>query len=244
MGNGVGRKVLLVMIVLFLAVGAIGFFYSLKLPAYKDGTFYQSQYMAISIEPSSQDASKKFHELRDSQLTNKYKTQDYSLTTFFIGVALLGFILLGGNQATSFKSKKKIIFLGIFSALIASGASFFSLMLDFDRGEFPWWADSLGIPIFTQEISQLLFLIVWAIGHFLFLRGQFECGKPIFRLDVLKSNYWLSFIAFISLLLLLDCVARGSFMMIIPGILWIYFYLSLAAGRVNKMSPRRDVAHA
>ncbi len=244
MGNEIGRKVLLALMVFLLAVGAIGFFYSLKLPAYKDEAFFQSQYMAIPVEPSSQEASKKFHELRDRQLTNKYKTQDYSLTAFFIGVALLGFILLGGNRATSFNSKKKIIFLGIFSALIASGASYFSLMLDFDRGEFPWWADSLGIPIFTQEIPQLLFLIIWAIGHFLFLRGQFECGKPIFRLDVLKSNCWLSFIAFISSLLLLDCVARGSFMMVIPGCLWIYFYLSLAAGRINKISPRREVALA
>ena len=192
--------------------------------------------MAIPTEPSSQEASKQFHALRDGQLTNKYKVQDYSLTVFSIGLALLFFFMFGGMSATSFRSKKKIIFLGIFSALITSFASYSSFMLDFNRGEFPWWVDSLGIPIFTQEIPLIIFLLIWATIHSRFVRGSFECGNPVLRLNVLKSNYWLSFIAFLSLLLLIDSTVRGSFMMVIPGVLWIYFYLSLAAERKKKLS--------
>lgn len=235
------RHLLLVISGFFLITGSIGFFYSLKIPAYKNETFFQSQYMAIQIEPSTHEASKKFYELRESQLTNKYRIQDYSLMTFFVGVTLLGLVYLGGTRALSLDSKKKIIFLGIFSALITSGASFGSLMLDFNRGEFPWWADSLGIPIATAEIPQLLFLLVWVICHSLFLRGRFECRKPIFRIDVIKSNYWLSFVTSISFLLLVESVVRAGFMMIIPCSAWIYFYLSLAAGRVDEMKPHSGV---
>jgi len=239
MSDQTDRKFLLVMMFFLLGLGGVGFFYASKLPAYKDEAFYQNQYMSIAVESSIKDASKKFHELRDSQLTNKYKIQDYSLTAFSIGLVLLGVIFLGGRQATAFSSKKKIVFLGIISALMTSSASCSLLLLDFNRGEFPWWADSLSIPVITQEIPFFLFLMIWVFVHFLFLRPKFECGKPIFCLEVLKSNYWITFITLISVLFLLDSIVRGRFMMVMPGCLWVYFYLSLASGRINT-SPKRE----
>lgn len=235
MGIGLSRKVFLVMMGFLLGIGAIGFFYSLNLPAYKDEDFYHSQYMSIAFDPSPKEASKQFHILRDSQLTSKYKVQDYSLTVFSIGLVLLFFLKAGGTNITSFNSKKKIFFLGVFSALITSCGFFSSLMLDYHRGEFPWWADSLGIPIFTQDVPMFLALLGWAIIHSLFVSGKFECGKTVFKLGVLKSNYWLSFITVISLLFLLASIVYGSFTMVIPGCLWIYFYLSLAAGRTKSI---------
>lgn len=242
MSGRVSQKYVLAVAVLLAAIGALGFFHSLTVPAYKNETLYLDQYRDISVEGSYEAATQEFRKLRDGQLTEKYKVQDYSLTVLFSALALLGFVLLGGVQAACLKSKTQIALLGVASALTTSAASLFSLLLDFNRGEFPWWADSLGIPLFTQEVPILLVLLIWAVSHLYFLKGHFEYGRTIFRFSVFEGNLWLSSISFISLLFLIDSVAKGSFVMIIPGCLWIYFYLCLASGRddlkLQKMTGR------
>lgn len=219
-----------------LMIGLLGFGYSLTLNAYKNEDLYQTQYMQIQTEStpdgSTREATKKFHELRVEHLTSKYKIQDYGLTLSAVGIAILIFSLLGGLEISAFKKKRNILFLGISAPILTSLATYAALMIDFERGEFPWWADSLAIPIAT-EIPLFLVLLIWALSHALFLRGRYEPGRVILRRDVLKSNYWLCAVTALSLALLVADLYAGHFLMIIPGCLWMYYYLSLAAGRTK-----------
>lgn len=59
--------------------------YSLSLPAYQDEVFYQSKYQEIG-EELSDDSIARFRELRSTQLTSKYRLQDFSLTALLLGL--------------------------------------------------------------------------------------------------------------------------------------------------------------
>lgn len=222
---------------ILIGLGVFG--YSLTLEAYKNEALYEMRYMEIQTETTPEsptnDATQKFHDLRAAHLTEKYVIQDYSLTVAVTGFVVLALTLLGASEMSAFKKKRNILFIGILAPILTSMATYGALALDYTRGEFPWWADSLAIPIAT-EIPLFLVFLIWSLSHALFLRGRFETGKKIFRLEVIKSNYWLMGATAFSLVLMASDLYAGHFMMIVPSCVWIYYYLSLAAGRTKSQT--------
>lgn len=202
--------------------------YSLSLPAYQDEVFYQSKYQEIG-EELSDDSIARFRELRSTQLTSKYRLQDFSLTALLLGLIGCGFSLTGLQRARAPSSSWTVAALGLTAAVATSLASVVDLYVISARGELPWWSDSLAIPMY-QEVLFLAGSIGWVALHLLFLRSH-RTGQLIFSRSLFRSNPWLVLLSILAVLVLVWLVVSGQFLMIVPCLLWIYFYLSLASGR-------------
>lgn len=205
---------------IFVLLGICLFGYSLSMKPYKDEDLFKKKYMELS---SGQ--SKEYFELRDSLLTSKYWIQDLGITFFSIAL-LIGFLFkLGQHSFRSPKSKPGFIFLVICLPFITVFGYVFDLIQGMHRQEFPHWADSLGIPLAAAPIL-LIILLVWSFLHLLFLNGsEVKAQKIVF----LKArNYWLVFLSALTTLLLVICAFYGQYWYAFPGVLWLYFYLSLA----------------
>lgn len=98
------------------------------------------------------------------------------------------------------------------------------------RDEFPSWADSLGIPIMGVPI-QFVILLLWAMAHLGFLKSGYLGRTPLKYALSRHANWWLLFVSSVTLLLTALLVVEGGYLYAVPGCVWLYFYLSLAAGR-------------
>ncbi len=220
------QKVFLIIIGLSL----IGIIYSFSLSSYTDDQEFNEKYSALNWqEIGSRQASSIFYELRKEYLTAKYTIQDYSFTFLIIG--FIGLLLSKYSfSVTAPKTKVKVFICGISAGLLTTFAYVADLFLQFFRGEFPWWADSLGIPLSGVPFMAGIFtalVVVSMVGVF----GSYTAGTKIKMHNIWHSNYlYLLLIIFVSLVSTIF-VLGGLFLFIIPGGLWIYFYLSLWAGR-------------
>ena len=211
---------------IFIFLGVCIFGYSLSMKPYTDEDLFEKKYMELS---SGQ--SKEYFELRDSMLTLKYRTQDIGITFFSIAL-LVGLVFkLGHNSFKSPPSKSGFVFLAIGLPFLTVFGYVFDLVQGMLRQEFPHWADSLGIPLAGAPI-QLVILLAWSLVHLFFLTG----GKiTACNLALSKSHsFWLICLSILTALLSAMCAFYGQYWYALPGILWLYFYLSLAAIRYKK----------
>jgi hypothetical protein len=125
--------------------------------------------------------------------------------------------------------KAAVIGLALAAPFVSSVAFIFDLVQGQVRGEFPPWADSLAIPL-TGVPFQWVALTFWALIHLVFL-FEYSSGKPLTLAFSFKANWWLLFVSFLSALLIAWCIVFGGYWYAIPGLMWLYFYLALAAGR-------------
>jgi len=193
---------------------------------YTDEDFFEKKYMELS---SGQ--SKEYFELHDSVLTSKYRIQDAGITFFSIAL-LFGLVFkLGSNSFKSPRTKSGFVLLALCLPFFTVTGYVFDLVQGMYRQEFPHWADSLGIPLAGAPI-QLIILLAWSFLHLFFLKGmEIESQHITFS----KShNYWLVFLSFITFILVCMCIFYGQYWYALPGILWLYFYLSLAVVRYKK----------
>jgi hypothetical protein len=100
------------------------------------------------------------------------------------------------------------------------------------RGEFPHWADSMAIPLMGVPVL-LAILLVWAFVHLVFVRRQFYPGVPVASAFSRHANIWLLFVSALTAALVIATVLFGEYWYALPGCLWIYFYLALAASRLR-----------
>ena len=77
----------------------------------------------------------------------------------------------------------------------------------------------------------LVLLCVWSLLHSLFMRGRFVPGAPLSAAFSRRTHWWLAAVIAGSLALVAVCVIHGEFWNVVPAALWLYFYLSLLAGR-------------
>ena len=120
--------------------------------------------------------------------------------------------------------------LAIALPFLTVGAYVFDLLQAAYRGEFPHWADSLGIPLMGAPI-QCVVLLVWSLAHLGFLRAAYSPSTSLGRAVSLKANWWLLWISAVTGLLVFASAATGQYWYAIPGALWLYLYLSIAAVR-------------
>ena len=113
--------------------------------------------------------------------------------------------------------------LGIVSCLLKYG-------LAFERGEFPHWAGSMSIPLIGAPVLFVL-LLVWSLAHLGFLRGTNYSATPLALALSLKANWWLLCLSACTVALVLWDVVAGQYWYAIPGVIWLYFYLSIGAAR-------------
>jgi hypothetical protein len=208
-------------IFLFVGVAILGYAYSLS--PYTDGAFFNERYMALSAGQSDE-----FWKLRDEMLTPKFQFQDYGGTFVALAVVLFFFSRKGWGQLKSPSSRATLIGIAFFAPLLTAGSYVFDLFQAFDRGEFPHWADSMGIPLMGTPVL-LVVLLVWAGAHLAFMRSRYQCA-PLALAVSRQSNWWLLTVSAITALLVALCASVGQYWYAMPGCVWLYFYLSLAAG--------------
>lgn len=209
-------------ILLLIGVAILG--YTLSIAPYKDQKLFMERYMALSSGQSAE-----YWKLRDEMLTPKYQLQDYGGT---LVVAALGMLLVsrkGWRQLKSPRSRATLFGLAFAAPVLTVGAYVFDLFLGFARGEFPYWADSMGIPL--MGVPMLLFgLLVWAGVHLAFLRGTYR-SVPLAQAMSRRSNWWLLAVSLLTFMLVFLCASFGQYWYAIPSVTWLYFYTSLASVR-------------
>ncbi len=203
---------------------------SYSLVPYHNEKEYKEQYSAIDWElDGSELASDQFYRLRKSHLSLKYPLQDYGLSFFILGISGLVFFKKGKNPESP-RSRVKILLLGISASILSVAAYIGDLSLEYERGAFPWWADSMEIPMIVSPFL-LLITLLWAGINSLGMFGSFNTGVPLgFKSSHLINLIYLSqflCVAFFAIV----CLFEGFFWMILPSTLWMYFFLSLKAGR-------------
>jgi hypothetical protein len=104
------------------------------------------------------------------------------------------------------------------------------LHLEMLRGSYPHWADSLGIPLMAVPVLIILSMI-WIGLNLIGLREPFKTGVRVYPLKRGTYNAWYLSILIITVMLAVVLVSEGYFWQVIPGFLWIYFYISILLGR-------------
>ncbi|WP_445359745.1 hypothetical protein ACJJIL_11515 [Microbulbifer sp. EKSA005] len=211
--------------------------YSFSIPAYTNEEEYHRKYMALDWqELGGRNASNQFYNLRNEYLSPKYRYQDYGFTFLILGIAVFT-LFRKGELINAPSSKGRIALIGFCAATLTVGASVGDIFLEFYRGSYPWWADSIGIPLMSIPFLAII-LFGWALLNLLAMNGKFKVGGIISFKKIKGSNYFYLFLLVITAVIVALCVAEAYFWMVLPSLLWLYFYASLWAGRyaVNKLN--------
>lgn len=197
--------------------------YALSLPPYKDERLFQAQYMSLSAVQSTE-----YSRLREEMLTPRFQLEDYGITHIALALPVFLACRRGSLHVSSPKSRASLAALGLALPFLTVGGYVCDLLLAFGRGEYPYWADSMAIPLMGVPIL-LVLLLVWSLAHLGFLRGDHYSPAPLILALSLKTNWWLLCLSASTALLVLLCLAFGQYWYAFPGGLWLYFYLSMGA---------------
>lgn len=224
MNNILLKKIGIITLIIGIAIGL----YSITLPRYYNEKEFNEKYMSLN---GVENASEKFFKLRDDYLTPKFKLEDYALTLCIVGIIAL-FIGFYHSKISKVPTKSKIFFISILAAILTVVGYVGDLFLEVFRESAPLWADSIGIPLMVVPYQLMTFLI-WAGINSLGLVGRFQNGVGIFPIKLKNLNYWYAVISVLTTIAVLIVIATAYFWQIIPGLLWLYFYLSILSGRKN-----------
>ncbi|PKA06491.1 hypothetical protein CH366_18775 [Leptospira harrisiae] len=212
---------LLIIPFLFLIfVGTRLVYLSLNTKQYIDENKFTEDYSKLNINDNE-----KFLKLKNKYKTNKYQNLDQGIT--IINLSLLLFISVFQKKALfNLISKIHSLIIGIFSVLLTVFSEIFVIYRDYKRGEFPHWADSIGIPIFWSILLGLV-LFLWIFMNY-------------FLTKMPKINIWFYSLSVFSFLLSVIYILEGSYLHICAIFFWILFYLSLTI-RSNKIQKLNSI---
>ena len=198
--------------------------YSMTLEPYTNTALFNEKYLAMSYEQSVD-----FYKLREEMLTSKYRILDTGI--LFILISSLSMILLkiGNGRVLSPSKRSYLIILAVLLPIITVSGFVFDLFQGMLRTEFPHWADSFGIPLMGVPI-QLTILLTWSLAH-LGLAKESR-SLPISTAFTLKLNPWLIFVTTVTIILTILAALEGIYWYAIPGVLWLYYYVSLGVNRL------------
>jgi hypothetical protein len=225
---------------LLLVSGLAMIGYALSLPPYMDERLFLAQHMSLSAGQSTE-----YSKLREEMLTPKFQLEDYGIT--LVALAFLVFLLTrrGHLSVTPPKSRRTLVAIGLALPFLTVGGYVYDLLLAFGRGEFPYWADSMAIPLMGAPVL-LVLLLLWSLAHLGFLHGDQYSPAPLIRALSLKANWWLLCLSVCTALLVFLCLVFGQYWFAFPGALWLYFYLSMGAVRrtANDNRLRPSIQHS
>ncbi len=207
------KKLFILIAIALIGLGAgIGLIQTSKsLPVYNDQDVYQREYKKINDRYlagaiGSHEASRAFYVNQDHYLSSKYS---FESSGWFLIVSVV-YTLLGIVVYYWTVKRKKAIhrawfyFLMLLNITAVFVLSSLNLYIQQDRNLFPWWADSLGIPLFGALIGLCfvtpLFLAITTFS----LRG-YHRESPNFSLHKftdLSPAYKIYFLVSIAIVLL------------------------------------------
>jgi hypothetical protein len=202
-------------------LGAALFIRGSDLPLYRDEAEFQRRYM--EIDPYQADASRIYRGLREEFMTARISWQNYGNTLMMVGcllpAAASGFSLMQRMARKRFMA----LLLGIAAAVATTGTELVSLFLDLQRGEFPWFADSIIIPMIGLPFI-LLLLLGWVAVN---LALRYEAQRSVKGNRRWFFRFWLRVMGVITCLLALRALGTGDFLFLAPSLLWLAFYFTL-----------------
>jgi len=212
-------KVAFALIVLSLAL--LGFSASLE-------PFNRSADGSYPFHSVAQGDSQAYYAARTQALTPKYRLQDYGTTMLALGLAVAA---LSRRPVKAPGSRLGFIGVAVVAPVLTVVGFVFDLVQGQSRGEFPPWADSLGIPLMGVPVM-LIPGLVWAFAHFVLLAGvPRRSSVPLSFAAIRHGNPWLLIVSSLTVLLIVGMAIDGAYWYAVPGALWLYFYASIAAVR-------------
>lgn len=207
-----------------ILIGLSLFVISLTFDRYTNESEFQDKVLAI--DEISDNNSEQYNKLREEYLTPKIVLENYSFTSIVLGSIILVISLIGITKIKTPKTNLGIVFLGLSATVLTSVGDAGDLFLESYRGSSTFWEDSLVIPL----ISVPFFFIVWVFVNSIGMKGQFQTNVKIFPMKFKHLNIWYSIFAIITILIEIFLIIFGGFWFILPGFLWLYFYISLLLG--------------
>lgn len=214
--------------------------YSLTLPYYKD------QKAADVLLTNSYDINKTEYYKREAELrTNKTTFMDLGAGIAIASGTVLLFLLLTKTKTLSdFKNLQTLNKLTTFVSanlvwLLLIPGTFWYYTFRGGRGDYPPFADSIGIPIYTQ-VPLLLFLLI-PLNIFILLT-TLKTNLPT-KIFIKADTYnrpailWELFFGFwllINLLCFVAFVADGDHISILVNLFFTFILLTLRAGQIHK----------
>lgn len=178
---------------------------------------------------SEKNASDQYFKLRDEYLTPKYTLENYGVTSIIFGCGMLTLGIRGIRRLKMPKTKIGLVFVGIVTALLSDIAYVFDLITEQIRGSFPPWADSIGIVLMGFPFL-IMISLVWVGLNLLGVSPEFKTGLEILPIRLKNANGWYATMLILTSIIVVWIISIGFFWQIVPGILWIYFYLCLMTG--------------
>ncbi len=215
---------------LFVILGAGLLFDAFRLPRLRNVDAYLARYDQLGLQESD---TEKFHQLRREFLTCKTQEEDYGATLVICGILLPVAFVWYARRHRRFPTRGKVLLHGMLAALASTLSGAAEVIFAQSRGEFPWWADSIIIPL-VEVAATFLVMLAWVSGHaFLTERDGGRSRGPGFRL--IKG--WLVFEALFAAFVLASAIITGDFLVIASRAIWFGFFSAvlrshLRTGRV------------
>jgi hypothetical protein len=183
-----------------------------------------------------------FNAERKAQLTPKYAFADYGLVLLEISALLL--FASRKLRAPRFQdipevlvpTKSSVVFvIGLLGAVTTVAAYAASIVLDFSRGAFPPWADSIVIPLIGTPILLLVLLaiaVIFSAGASPSYKGGSRLGNVV-RRNSRPHLGWLSLLgvpATASGAAVVLNVVTGDPLFFLPSVFWLCFFTLFLGG--------------
>lgn len=218
---------------LFL-LGVIFLGYAYTLDPFQNMALFESEYAKLN-----NGQTQEYFKLRNELLTPKYSLENYGVTLIIFSFIILVVKFKGFKNLSSPKTTIRMVFIAILLPFATIFSLYFDLMLSMYRNELPHWADSLGIPMMALY-PLFIFQSIWVLIHLCFLKANYS-RKNLFLAFSKKSNLWLKILIIFSLFYLIINFLLGLYWFLIPSLMWIYFYSSLAASRIQATNEQRKI---
>ncbi len=234
-------------LILILLVGLGLFSYSLTMDYYKD------KQAADKLISGSYDIGKSEYYKKESELrTHKVTFMDLGAGISIASIVILGFLIFKRIKTLSdllkIKSINKTAIFIMSNALwlILIPGTYWYYFFRGGRGDYPPFADSIGIPIMTQ-IPFLLILMIplnlfigltmikSTIPSRIFIRADNYKGKAIFW--EIFFGFWLIINLFCFVIFVMD----GDHFSIPVNMFFTYVLLTLRAGQINKWTIENEI---
>lgn len=161
-------------------------------------------------------------------LTFKFLLQDYGVTLLILGV-LVG--IFGKWRPRAPATRMGFIFVASLAPVATAGGVLFDLIQAKSRREIPPWFEWLEASLLGVSVV-LVVGLACAFVHFTLLAGIGAQRNACISIGSARcSGPWLGLSCSLALLFSLAYIAHGVYWYAVPGLLWLYFFASIAAVR-------------
>ncbi len=200
----------------------------------------------VTSTPAYREYNRRWAAAMDALRTDKWPTYDAGAAMAALGVSLAIAVFLLGIRTTAdvvaLKTPRKgwmIYLLAMLAWFVYWASALAALWQGFDRYEFPYWADSLLIPIISFVVFTIIGWLVVSVAAWLVLRHpHLPASLWIWREDLPMHTglYTVAagFLILFALEILHETYLFGHWAAVPAMLLWIYVALSFRAAGIAK----------